>query len=372
MDLRVLEVGDAGAAAYAGKLFARWGAEVIRVDRRARDPSDKVQPLEVFLHPGKRRVAIDYETAEGRDLLHELASVCDVVLLDLSADEVERLDWTELGTPGRIQARVSITPFGLDGPYRDWKATGGTLLALGGYTFLTGDPGRAPLTIPGHYVEYQSGHFAFIAAVAATLGHEADGPASSMELSMLECVATLSQFTTVMWTYGGVVRSRHGNRWENLHPNAMYRCGDGWYQVSGIGKFWEPFALMLGRPDLVEDARFLTPALRTEHADELDEIINGVLGRRPMQEILTEAQETWRIPIGIALSLADVLADPQLAAREFWRPVATAEGTVQMPGSPFTFVGESRPSEPALMAREEPEALRDALKADALAREAGS
>ena len=44
MDLRVLEVGDAGAAAYAGKLFARWGAEVIRVDRRARDPSDEVQP----------------------------------------------------------------------------------------------------------------------------------------------------------------------------------------------------------------------------------------------------------------------------------------------------------------------------------------
>ena len=365
MNLRVLELGDAGAAAYAGKLLARWGAEVIRVDSGAPEPAQELEPLEVFLHPGKRRVAIDYEREEGVALLHELAAACDVVLLDLSPDESERIGWTELGKPGRIQARVSITPFGLDGPYRDWKATGGTLLALGGYTFLSGDPGRAPLTIPGHYVEYQSGHFAFIAALAATLGHEPEGPASSIEVSMLECVATLSQFTTVMWTHGGVVRSRHGNRWENLHPNAMYRCGDGWYQASGIGKFWEPFALMLGRPDLVEDARFLTPALRTQHADELDEIINGVLGQRPMQEILHEAQETWRIPIGIALSLAEVLADPQLAAREFWRPISTPGGTVQTPGSPFTLVGEPRPNEPTLLSREAPEALRDALKAEA-------
>ena len=104
MDLRVLEVGDAGAAAYAGKLFARWGAEVIRVDRRARDPSDEVQPLEVFLHPGKRRVAIDYETAEGRDLLHELASVCDVVANAIRVGKFALINPVTTSTDGRCVA----------------------------------------------------------------------------------------------------------------------------------------------------------------------------------------------------------------------------------------------------------------------------
>ena len=368
MDLRVLEVGDNVAAAYAGKLFARWGADVIRVDKPrpaiAASSTPRERALESFLHPGKRRATIAYTQPEGRALLDAIAARCDLLLFDLAPSALDALDWTALGVSGAPTARVSITPFGLTGPRRDWQATGATLLALGGYTFLSGDPGRAPLTLPGHLVEYQSGQFAFIAGLSAVLAGDvpASETAATIEISMQECVATLSQFTTVMWTHNRLVRSRHGNRWENLQPNAMYRCADGWYQASGIGKFWEPFAWMIGRPDLLEDSRFLTPELRTQNVAALEEVINGALGDRGMLEILTEAQETWRVPVGIGLSLAGVLDDPHLQSRGFWQEtVVSDDGRVKTPGSPFTFVGEERPAEPLLSDPVEPLPLIAAL-----------
>jgi crotonobetainyl-CoA:carnitine CoA-transferase CaiB-like acyl-CoA transferase len=190
-------------------------------------------------------------------------------------------------------------------------------------------------------------------------------PAATIEISMQECVATLSQFTTVMWTHNRLVRSRHGNRWENLQPNAMYRCADGWFQASGIGKFWEPFTWMIGRPDLLEDSRFLTPELRTQNVAVLEEIINGALGDRRMREILTEAQETWRVPVGIGLSLAEVLDDPHLQSRDFWQETVVAgDVRVKTPGSPFTFAGEEQPAEPQLSDPVEPLALIAALSGE--------
>jgi crotonobetainyl-CoA:carnitine CoA-transferase CaiB-like acyl-CoA transferase len=342
--MRVLEFGAGVAGAYCGKLFALWGADVVRIDLPGTRPGDpRGSALDVYLHANKRRLALDYGVAEGRALLARLTSACDVVVCDGPASAFDQLDWRGLVGASKPGVAVAITPFGFTGPYRNWHATDATLLALGGYTFLMGDPGRAPLTLPGNYVSYQAGQFAYIGARAALL---AGRQTADVEVCMLEAVASLSQFTTVMWSYRQQVRSRHGNDWENIHPISLYPCRDGWFAVNVVPGFWRAFTEMLGRPDLLEDPRFATNEARTAHKRELDDIIVAALGDRSAEEILDLGQRQFRVPTGALRRMQDLLDDPHLTAREFWQPLARPDGApLRIAASAFRYAGEPAPEQ---------------------------
>ena len=181
---RVLEIGH-HAAGYCGKLFAHAGYEVVRVEPSGRAPAwASEQALELFLHAGKRRLrGVDSAT------LSALADAADVVIVEAAgADALADAGFEDWRTP----VRVTITPYGATGPRRNDPATPHTLLAEGGYTYLMGDADRAPLSLPGHYLEFQSGTLAFVAANAARLS----GSAARIDIGMLEVVMMMSQFTT--------------------------------------------------------------------------------------------------------------------------------------------------------------------------------
>ncbi|MCA9851550.1 MAG: CoA transferase, partial [Dehalococcoidia bacterium] len=138
--MRVIELSDReDAAAYAGKLFARWGAEVIKVESPVRAPAAPADDL--YLNGGKQRLQLDRHSEDGQAQLAALLGSADVLLTDLPAREVLERRLLEPTSEDDPLVRLSITPFGLDGPYRDYEATPATLLALGGYTYLSGDPG---------------------------------------------------------------------------------------------------------------------------------------------------------------------------------------------------------------------------------------
>lgn len=351
--MRVLEVSEDVTGRYCGKLLARWGAEVIRVEPRAGEPATAdahSRALELYLDAGKRRVTLDYHGTEGAALLAQLATRCDVLLTDLPARAVTRLGLLELGGEAGPAVRTSITAFGLSGPYRDYEATPATLLALGGYTHLMGDSGRVPLTMPGHYAQYQAALFAYTATVAASLDEKATRP-QVIEVSVLESIATLHQYTTVLQTYGGVVRGRNGNRWSNLHPITILPCADGWLSMAITPNFWEQFTLLIGKPELQLDPRFATSPDRVEHAAELDAIIIASLAGRSREQLFVEGQERWRVPVNPVATVPEVLADRHLAARDFWQTIdPSGAGSVRVPGSPFRFAAEDAPREGAPVA----------------------
>ena len=344
--LRVLELSDREeAAAYCGKLFRRWGADVVRVET----PGHRAQPhLDIYLNGGKKRRGLDPASAGDREAIDTLAASADIFVTDYLPRELDRLGLLDATASRRTAVRVVITPFGRSGPYRDYEATAHTLLALGGYTWLMGDRGRAPLTMPGNYPYYQAGTYAYVSALASHMALPRTGPVD-IDVSVLECLTSLHQFTDTMWMFGQQVRSRHGNRWENLSPTTLLECHDGWYGVNILANFWASFALMIGRPDLAAEGPLSTNAGRMEHNDEVEDVVTKALWEMPRKQIFKEGQEIWRVPIGYAATLADLLDDPHLNARSFWQGVDIDSGEgrrrLQTPGSPFRFVGQTPPAE---------------------------
>lgn len=332
--MRVLEFGNNKAAAYCGRLFQFYGAEVIRVDLPTNIAYQETSlsleqgSLDIYLHTDKKRISINYLLEQGRQLLQELAASVDIVVTDHLPAELDALVWTEF----EAGLKVSITPFGLSGPYRNWRGFSPILLAMGGYTQLSGDEDREPLSLPGHYIEYQSGQYAYTAALAA---HCFDNKNKKIEVSMLETVLSLSQFTSVMWNCVQQIRTRHGNRFGNIHPITLYPCKDGFVYVNVVPAFWANFVSMLEREDLLEDERFKDNEARCEHYAELDEIVSRIFAEYTMEELIEKGQRSNRLPIGKLMSLQQVLEDQHLQARCFWRDIILPEGKVKMPGSPF-------------------------------------
>jgi len=328
---RVLEIGGF-AAGYCGRLFVQGGAEVVRIES-AHAPLGWVSStaLDLYLHPGKRRVLTDNPA-----LIAELASHADIVVVEgATANVIDELGFNQWHAP----VKVAITPFGRTGPKRNWRAAPNVLLAMGGYTNLMGDANRAPLTLPGHYVEFQSGGFAYTVANACRLADEAN----AIDISMLEVVMSLSQFTTVMWHCAGNIRSRHGSDFWSVVPTNLFQCSDGWVYVNIVPTFWDAFTVFIDRPELLVDERFTTNDLRMKNRDVLHEIIAAAVASQSRAELQARAGE-HRVPIGVVLTVAEVLDDPHLAERSVWQQVTGMDGqSVRSPRPAWWLHDEPQP-----------------------------
>ena len=330
---RVLEIGGY-TAGYAGRLFARDGCDVVRVDGHEVWPGwvcDEADDL--YLHAGKRRVR-DIDAAT----LTALADRADVVICEAgSADALEALGFASWQTP----VKIAVTPFGRTGPKRNWAATPATLLAMGGYTYLVGDADAAPLSLPGYYVEYQSGALAYAAANALRLS----GRVESADISMLEVVMSLSQFTTVRWHCAGEIRGRHGSDFWFVVPSEMFRCQDGAVYINIVPAFWDALTVFIDRPELLVDPRFETNDLRMENREALHAYVAEAVAPMSRAELQRKADEC-RIPLGLVLSFDEVLADPHLSARDSWETIkASAGAELRAPRVPFR-MGDSPGAQP--------------------------
>lgn len=350
--LKVVEVGEGVAVPFCGRLLAAFGADVVKIERpplgdRTRREEPRIPdapPSEagarfLYLNMGKRSAALDWRTPEGADSLRRILASADVLIEDWSAADRERIRADSLADS---LIDLSLTPFGLSGPYRDWKATPLTSLALGGFLYLSGDEDREPLMIPGRQSEHLAGLNGFAGVMLALWERDRNGRRGRVEVSEIETLAASHQFTTVMHTYHGLVRSRHGARWENKgpygrYPIAILPCKDGWmsFSVSTQGQ-WDTLFPMVGRDDLVEDPRFATTEMQRERADEIDDILIDWMRDKTRREVFETAAGTWSEPAGPLLEMSEVLQDPQLRHRRLFADIDHPDaGALAYPTVPF-------------------------------------
>ena len=323
---KVLELGGYSAR-YCGRLFVQTGHSVTRVNSNSKPGWASELAMDLYLDAGKT-----FLDSFRQDLLDN----SEVVIVEAdSADEAIDLgleDWKD-------SIVVAITPFGLTGPKRNWRATPSTLLAMGGYTQLMGDAGRMPLTLPGHYVEFQAAQYAYTAATACLFA----GEKKLIDVSMYETLLSLSQFTTVMWSCSGMVRGRHGSDFYWVVPSNLFQCADGWVYINIVPTFWDALALFLDRPELTLDEKFSDNTLRMTNRDAIHEIVGSVLIEWD-KKYVRERATSFRIPAGVVQTFDEVLKDEHLKTRELWQTVEDEHGTSYLsPSVPFRIDNSDRP-----------------------------
>ena len=351
--LRVVEVGGGVSAAYATKLLADLGADVVKIEPPTGDPTRTRGPfpggtphpeksgLFLYLNANKRGVVVDLTNARGRDVLERLAERADLLLHAVHPTEMAAhgLDWTRLSARNPRLVMTSIAPFGVTGPRAAWRATDVVLWNAGGVGTLNGQPGEPdlpPLRAFGAQSHYQAALNATIASLGALFGRLTTGHGEHIDVSAQECVASILELTYPFWPYCGLIASRIGAK--PIQPLCFMECRDGWIFLCCVEEHqWRHFVEVMGNPEWAELEIFADRLARGANFDALQVFLQEWCREQSVHE-LYEAAQRRRIPFAPVSTMGDLVASPHLRARGFFATIRHPEaGDATMPGAPYRF-----------------------------------
>jgi crotonobetainyl-CoA:carnitine CoA-transferase CaiB-like acyl-CoA transferase len=242
------------------------------------------------------------------DVLVHNYSPAGAIALDLDNDSLLR------AFPKLILTTISC--YGDSGPYAGRLGFDPMAQAVSGAMAVTGREGDPPLRSGVPWVDYSTGTSAALGTVGALYERQATGRGRHVECSLLDtavsCIAPVLAEAVVL----GKERPRLANRPPYLGPNDLYRCRDGWLYASTVTpRMWEALARLVGRDELLADARLETEQGRWEHRDTIDPAIAAWMAERGVDDALRLLTE-HRIPCGPMRTTAEVHKDPQVVARE--------------------------------------------------------
>ena len=355
--IRVLDL-TTNYAAYAGRLLADLGADVVRVEPPEGSPLRSLAPCQTgptdaplsfahaFLDAGKRSVTLDLMTAAGRELLAELAASSDAMIETPSAAAADHIDFelVRQRNPGLVL--VSISAFGRDGPYAGYQATDLTLLAAGGLLSLGGYVDSEPLAVQGEQAMLASGIYGAIAVLTALYERTQTGKGCWIDVSGQECVAFALEDAVAEWSINGHVRRRLGDGAREA-GTGVYPCKDGHISMVagrlGTANAFVTLTQWVAASEVPGGASLLEPQWQDfkfrqspEGIARFAEIFGAFCRTRGKQELYREGQAR-QIAIAPVNTVADVLQDAQLAANSYFQPQFERNSgrEITFPGPPY-------------------------------------
>jgi crotonobetainyl-CoA:carnitine CoA-transferase CaiB-like acyl-CoA transferase len=330
--IRVVDLTSYIAGSYAAMMLADLGADVIKVES-LRGDSFRELPGFFGWNRGKRSVALDLKTAEGRSVVERLAARGDVVLENMRVGVADRLGLGE----ARLRALnprlvyCSITAFGSTGPYVSRPAFDPVLQAMAGVMALQGVAGppqylRIPVT------DYYAAALGAQAVLAALFVRERTGRGQRVETSLLHAALALQSGHVV--EYAGKPSSARDNPTYRL-----YQAGDGaWlFLACGNQAFWAKLCTALRIEHLADDPRFASWMLRVDHREALLPLLEATFRAKPRTEWL-EILAAHDIPAAPVQSLAEFMNDPAVQHHGMIREYAHPEvGRLRLMGQPLLF-----------------------------------
>jgi crotonobetainyl-CoA:carnitine CoA-transferase CaiB-like acyl-CoA transferase len=335
--LRVVDMATVLAGPGAARYLADFGADVVKVEAPAGDgtrrmgwvdPRDGESFMWKLLGRGKRSVVLDLKSDAGLAAMRRLLAHADVLVENLRPGTLERLglDPADLlaANPGLVVLRV--TGFGQDGPYAGRPGFATMAEAMSGFAAINGEPDGAPLLPPIALTDEVTALAGAFAVMVALRHRDRTGEGQVVDISLLETMLQLMGALSSASAHLGYEQPRLGSGIPYTVPRGTYRCADGaWVAISTSAEsIAERVMDLLGVGD---DPRFTTFEGRVEHREELDAIVAEWVGARNLDEVLA-AFEARQAAIAPVYSMADLLADPHIAARD---AVVTVDD-VRMPG----------------------------------------
>ena len=348
----VVALEQAVAAPLASRHLADLGARVIKLERVdggdfARHYDHAVRGLAshfVWLNRGKESVAIDLKSDVGRDILTRLLARADVFLHNLGPGAVDRLGFASADLRAKHPRLVvcAMSGYGSTGPYRDKRAYDLLVQSEAALVAVTGTPDHpAKAGIP--VADIASGMYTFANILAALLHRERAGEGAAFEVTMFDALVEWMGHPVLATDGTGQAPPRVGLSHPVIAPYDAYPTADGHEVVIGIqnDREWVRLATdVIGRADLATDPEFATNVARVRNREQVDATVAEAIGKLGIDDAVA-ALDAARIASARLNEVQDLIAHPQLVARDRWRTASTPVGDVRVVRSPMEPTGEA-------------------------------
>ena len=330
-NLKVLELGQLIAGPFAGKFFADFGADVIKVEPPADAKSQGGDPIRYWrkMHEGtslwwhvqsrgKKSISLDLRSPEGQAAARTLALEADVVIENFRPGTLEKwgLGYAALArdNPGLIMLRIS--GFGQTGPMRDQAGFGAIAESMGGMRYVSGFPDRPPVRMNLSLGDAIASLHGVIGILMALNHRNRSGEGQMVDVALYEAVFNMMEATLPEYAYDGTLRERTGTNLTGIVPSNTYTSRDAKHIVIGGNgdSIFKRLAQLMGRDDWVVDAGLADNAGRAARAAELDDGIGAWCAAHDAAFLL-EALDAAQVPASKIYSIADIVRDPQYLAR---------------------------------------------------------
>lgn len=341
--LKVLELGTLIAGPFAARMFAEFGAEVIKVE----DPAtgDPIRNWR-YLHEGtslwwyvqarnKKSIALNLKDARAQAIARTLALEADVVIENYRPGVLEKwgLGYEQLRAANPATVMVRISGYGQTGPMRDRPGFGAIGESMGGIRYVSGHPDRPPVRIGISIGDSIAALHGVIGALMAlrhrdATGGRGRGEGQFIDVALYEAVFNMMESTVPEFDRYGVVRERTGGALPGIVPSNTYTCGDGAaLVVAGNGDaIFKRLMNAIERPDLAGDLALARNEGRVKRTEEIDGAIQQWCGGRTIAEALRILQAA-DVPVSRIYSVADMFGDAQFAARGMIESQQLPDGT---------------------------------------------
>jgi CoA:oxalate CoA-transferase len=313
------------AGPYCTMLLADLGARVVKIERpELGDDARRIGPFVqdrsayfLSLNRGKESLALDLQMPADRTLFERLLARADVLVENFRPGAMQRLGygWEALHARFPRLVQASISGFGQTGPLATRPAYDLIVQAMGGIMSITGQPEGPPTRVGTSIGDIAAGLFGALGIVSALHHRDRTGAATLVDVAMLDCQVAILENAIARLAASGEIPRPLGSRHPSITPFEAYPTADGHLVVAaGNDALFRRLVATLELPSLSADARFASNEARCQHADALRELLSQRLRERPTAAWL-ERLETAGVPCGPIQDVAQVLAHPQVRAR---------------------------------------------------------
>lgn len=355
--LVVLDLGVIVVGAETARLFADFGADVIKVENR-NFPDGNRQTIEgatmsmsfAMGHRNKRGLGLNLRSPEGREIFLKMVAKADVVLSNFKPGTLESLgigyETLRQVNPGIVS--VESSALGKNGPWSDRLGYGPLVRAVTGLTQLWRYPDQPDGFCDGItiYPDHTASRLGAIAALACLLRRRRSSVGATVAIAQSEVILTqfATQFLRESIEPGTMVA--WGNASEFDAPHGVFACAgdDQWCAITvGGDREWQRLCSVIGAADLGADPELSSASGRVAQRERIETALSAWTESRDAREVMGLLQETG-VPAGVMNRVNDLPTDPQVVARSVFRSMHQPQiGDVYTGGAPAHFSSIEEP-----------------------------
>lgn len=336
--LRVVELGQLLAGPFTGTILGYFGAEVIKVEPPSGDPVRQWREVRdgtsLWYHSlgrNKKSVTLDLKSERGQQVAFDLLCKADVVVENFRPGAMEK--WglgpedIKCENPGVIYARIS--GYGQTGPFAHKPGYASVTEGYGGFRYINGEPGEAPVRPNISLGDTVAGIHAALGVALAIIQRHQSGEGQVVDVALYESVFNLLEGIIPEFDGAGVVREPSGSTITGIVPTNTYLCGDQKHVVIGGNgdSIFKRLMTEAGRLDMAEDPELAHNPGRVIHQEKIDKALADWCAQHSSREIIDTLEEA-RVPVGPIYSVQDMMDDPHYNARGMFE-------TVEIDGKPL-------------------------------------